>query len=126
MNTEYIIEIEPKVNINVIKETLSRLGIANVKKKILYPSCYLYQDGGKYYIVHFKQLFLLSRKDAYNGICEEDMNRRNAVIYCLYTWGLIDVDLSEIDPHDTKIYVLNFKDKKNWYIKHKFNMFTLD
>lgn len=121
-----LIEISPLVDIAVIKETLSRCGIANKKKKIMYPSCYLYEEFGKYYVAHFKQLFLLTRQDGYNNLCEEDIERRNGIIYCLKSWGLIDVDMNLISPHDKFIFVLPYKEKHAWIINNKFNMNCVD
>jgi hypothetical protein len=121
-----LIEIKPKADIAVIKETLSRCGIANKKRKILYPSCYLYEAFGVYYIAHFKQLFLLTRQDGYNNLCEDDLARRNGIIFCLKNWGLIEVDESLIEPHDKFIYVLPFKEKSQWIINNKFNANSID
>lgn len=121
-----LIEIKPTADIAVIKETLSRCGIANKKKKILYPSCYLYEAFGVYYIAHFKQLFLLTRQDGYNNLCEDDLARRNGIIFCLKNWGLIDIDESLIEPHDKFIFILPFKEKSQWTISNKFNINNVD
>ena len=121
-----LIEVKPTADIAVIRETLSRCGIANKKKKILYPSCYLYEAFGVYYIAHFKQLFLLTRQDGYNNLCEDDLARRNGIIFCLKNWGLIDVDESIIEPHDKFIFVLPFKEKNQWTISNKFNINNVD
>jgi len=120
-----LIEVKLKNLDKVIKETLSRIGIPNKKEKILYPSCYLYEQDGKHYIVHFKKLFMLEREDAYDNMCEEDIERRNAIIYCLKQWGLIEVDESTIEPHNKYVFVLPFKEKKSWQLKHKYNVRTL-
>ena len=120
MNEDELVEVSLKVDPKIIKETLSRLGIPNKREKVLYPSCYLYEKDDKNYIVHFKRLFLLTREDAYDNICEEDILRRNAIIYCLSQWNLIDVDESKIDPHNKFIFVLPHKEKQNWKIRHKF------
>lgn len=121
-----LIEIKPMADIAVIKETLSRCGIANKKKKILYPSCYLYEAFGVYYVAHFKQLFLLTRQDGYNNLCDEDLARRNGIIFCLKNWGLIEVDENIIEPHDRFIFVLPHKEKSQWTISNKFNANTID
>lgn len=121
-----LIEIKPTADIAVIRETLSRCGIANKKKKILYPSCYLYEAFGVYYIAHFKQLFLLTRQDGYNNLCEDDLARRNGIIFCLKNWGLIEVDETLIEPHDKFIFVLPFKEKNQWTISNKFNINNVD
>jgi len=109
----------------VVQETINRIGIANKRKKILYPSCYIYEKDGETYLVHFKQLFAL-RDNGYNNVCEEDIKRRNAVAFCLANWNLIEVDEKEIEPHDTFVFVLPHKEKHEWKISHKVNLFTLN
>lgn len=121
MNELKLTEVKLLVDEKVVNETLQRIGIANKKRKILYPSCYLYQKDNKNYIVHFKELFLLSRAKAYNAICEDDILRKNAIIFCLKNWNLIDVDLETIMPHDKFIFVLSHKNKYDWRISHKIN-----
>lgn len=121
-----LIEVSPIVDIAVIKETLSRIGIANKKAKILYPSCYLYESFGVYYIAHFKQLFLLTRQDGYNNLSIEDINQRNSIIFCLKNWNLIEIENILIEPHDKFVYVLPYKFKHEWKIEHKFNQNTLN
>jgi hypothetical protein len=115
-----LLKIDLKVDKKVVQETLSRMGIANKKNKILYPSCYLYEKNGIFYIAHFKQLFSITRSEGYDNISEEDIIRRNAVVFCLKKWGLIDV-VENITPCDRFIFVLPFNDRTNWIIKHKFN-----
>ena len=110
----------------VIKETCNRCGIANKKKKILYPSCYLYEQDGEFYIAHFKELFLMTRDNGYNNISEEDIKRRNAVIFCLKNWGLIEVDDETIEPHDVFVFVLPHQQKRDWRISHKINLFSIN
>ena len=108
----------------VVQETTNRIGIANKRKQILYPSCYIYEKDGETYLVHFKQLFVL-RDNGYNNVCDEDIKRRNAVAFCLKNWGLIDVEDEEIEPHDIYVFVLPHKEKHEWKISHKVNLFTL-
>lgn len=117
-----LVKITPLVDIKVIKETLSRMGIPNKKKSVLYPSCYLYRNFEDYYIVHFKSMFTLTRSNGYKNLSEEDIERKNSIIFCLKNWGLIDVDEELIKPHDKFVYVLPYKDKSNWKIEHKFNV----
>ena len=115
--------IIPKVDIKVIKETLSRIGIANKKKNILYPTCYLYQNFEEYYIVHFKSMFLLTRPNGYNNISEKDIERKNSIIFCMKNWGLIDIiEDDDIEPHNEFVYVLPYQEKRYWTISHKFNV----
>jgi hypothetical protein len=117
-----LLEIELLVDPKVVIETCTRIGIANKAKKILFPTCYLYQQDSKYYLVHFKELFLVTRDNAYNNICEEDILRKNAIAFCLVNWKLISVDLEKITPYNKFVFVLNHKDKSEWQISHKINL----
>ena len=120
-----LLKIELLVDKKVIQETLNRIGISNKKKKILYPSCYIYEKDDEFYLVHFKQLFTLSRNDAYDNISEQDILRRNSIAFCLKNWGLIEVEDKFIDPHDSYVFVLPHDIKSEWKITHKINLFTL-
>jgi len=123
---ENLLKVKVLVDDKVIKETLNRIGIANKKKKILYPSCYLYECEGRQYIVHFKQMFLLTRDSAYNAICEDDILRRNAIAFCLKNWGLIEVEDVKIEPHNKFVFVLPHNQKMVWKISHKFNFRSIN
>lgn len=125
MNELNLIEVIPKVDDKVIIETLTRIGIGNKVQKVIYPSCYLYKEDGRYYIVHFKELFLLTRENAYNSICEDDVLRKNAVIFCLKNWGLIDIEEEKITPYNKFVFVLPHKEKNDWKISHKINLKAL-
>jgi len=125
MNVENLLEIEVLVDDKVISETCNRIGIANKKRRILYPSCYLYTENDKKYLVHFKQMFLLTRESAYNAMCDDDYLRRNAIAYCLRNWGLIDVKEESIQPYNKFIFVLPHTQKSEWTISHKFNFRSL-
>ena len=124
-----MLEILPKTELSVIEETLSRIGVCDKKNKILYPSCLLYKDiDSKYYIAHFKEMFLIRQtKASYNNISEEDLIKLNSIALLLEDWGLVDVisfdDLDEIET--VYVYVLPHLEKKNWLIKNKFNVRTL-
>jgi len=118
-----LVEIKPLSDIKIIKETLERCGIANKKKNILFPSCYLYQNFEHYYIVHFKELFLISRSNGYNNISEKDLERKNSIIFCLENWGLISIiNKDDIEPHNEYVFVLPYNEKHKWEICHKFNV----
>lgn len=123
MNDLDLIEVNlcEGVSEKILIETLTRIGIADRKNKVLYPSTYLYKDEGKYFICHFKELFLL-RDQGYNNISQEDIKRRNSIVYCLYNWELIDVDLEKIKPYDERVFILSYKEKKEWKIVHKYRM----
>lgn len=112
-------------NDKVVRETCSRIGIASRQEKILTPSCYLIERDGIYYLAHFKQLFVLSG-EGYDNVSETDLLRRNAVAFCLKTWGLIDVVDEDIRPHDTFVFVLSAKDKTEWKINHKVNTYIYE
>ena len=120
-----LLKIDLLVDKKIVQETLNRMGISNKKKKILYPSCYIYEKDNEHYLVHFKQLFTLSRDNAYDNIGEQDIVRRNSIAFCLKNWGLIDIDSKFIEPHNSFVFVLPFEDKDKWTIKHKINLFTL-
>tara|TARA_R100000951_G_scaffold54341_1_gene45723 strand:- start:295 stop:696 length:402 start_codon:yes stop_codon:yes gene_type:complete len=122
LDMEGMVQVGPLVDLKIIKETLSRMGIANKKRKVLYPTCYIYQNFDEFYIVHFKELFLITRPDGYNNLCQEDVERKNSILFCLKTWGLIDVEEMTIQPHDKYIFVLPHEEKHEWQIEHKFNM----
>lgn len=121
MELKNLLEIKLKTDKAVIIESLCRMGIANKDKKIIYPSVYLYEKDGNFYLTHFKQMFSLIRKDAYNNITEDDLERRNAIAFCLKKWGLIDISEEVITPHNMFVFVLPYREKKNWQIFHKFN-----
>lgn len=123
MDVEDLIEVKLRDNVGekVIIETLSRIGICNKRDKILYPSCYLIKRDDRFFIGHFKQLFML-REDGYNNISEQDLERRNSIVFCLWNWGLIDVDEDSIKPHNIFVFILPYGEKKNWTINHKIKM----
>ena len=119
-----MIEVKLKVSDKVIIETLSRCGIANHREKILYPSCYLFVQDDKYYVAHFKEMFIILKSDSYFNFTDSDKERLNAIVYNFSNWELIEkIDDSLIDPHKIKIDIINFTDKKNWKISHKIKYF---
>jgi hypothetical protein len=125
---ENMIEVIPKVDVKVINETLSRIGIANKQDKVLYPSCYLFQNFEKCYIVHFKELFALTRANAYLNISEDDISRKNSIICRLAVWDLIEiVNYEDLQTCDDFVYILSYKEKteNDWKIIHKFNINSL-
>lgn len=117
-----LLEVKPKKNLKIILETLTRIGIAHRRNQVLYPSCYLYEANGRYFLVHFKELYLILREDGYNNLTEQDIARRNAIAFCLENWGLVDVvDQAEIQMRDKHVFVLNRSEKDDWTIEHKIN-----
>lgn len=116
-----MIEIKLKVDELVVVETLSRMGIANKREKILYPSCYLFKkdDSPSTYICHFKEIFS-SKENGFDNVSKDDLARRDSIIFCLNKWGLIElVHPDSLVDHDKFVFVLPFKDKQDWMIKHK-------
>jgi len=106
-----------------VRETLTRIGVASRKEKKLYQSCHILHKQGKYYIVHFKELFALDGKRA--NLTMNDVQRRNRIVQLLADWGLIEiVDVSKITDIAplNQIKVLSFKDKGDWILETKYNI----
>jgi hypothetical protein len=107
-----------------IKETLTRIGVASRKDKKLYQSCHIFHKQGKYYIVHFKEMFAIDGKPS--NFSDEDKGRRNKIIELLQDWGLLKVVDSDTVKTPTvlmsQIKVLNHKEKGEWTLETKYNM----
>ena len=106
-----------------VRETLTRIGVASRKEKKLYQSCHILHKQGKYYIVHFKELFALDGKHA--NLTPNDVQRRNRIARLLSDWGLVSVvkDESVVDIAPlNQIKVLAFKDKSEWVLEQKYNI----
>ncbi len=106
-----------------VRETLSRIGVASRKEKILYQSCHILHKQGRYFIVHFKELFALDGKDA--DFSDNDLQRRNTVAHLLADWGLITILNSEIHQDKAplnQIKVIAFKEKNEWELVQKYNI----
>tara|TARA_B100000575_G_C22554486_1_gene353572 strand:+ start:58 stop:465 length:408 start_codon:yes stop_codon:yes gene_type:complete len=105
-----------------VRETLSRIGVASRKEKTLFQSCHILHKQGKYYIVHFKELFALDGKDT--NLSENDIARRNTISNLLADWGLVDViSKSKVEAAPlSQIKVISFKDKENWKLETKYNI----
>ena len=107
-----------------VKETLSRIGLASKKENTLYQSCHILHKQGKYYIVHFKELFLLDGKTA--DLSEGDIARRNRIINLLDEWELIEqVDLDKTETPEAplnQIKIIPFKEKSNWNLVTKYTI----
>jgi len=107
-----------------IKETLTRIGVASRKDKKLYQSCHIFHKQGKYYIVHFKEMFSIDGKPS--NFSDEDKGRRNKIVSLLEDWGLLKVVESQkikepISPM-SQIKIINHKEKKDWILEAKYNM----
>ena len=124
-NQEMMVEVqlgEPDDFLKV-RETLTRIGVASRKEKKLYQSCHILHKQGRYYIVHFKELFALDGKHA--NLTSNDVQRRNRITQLLSDWGLIEVvnaeSIGDIAPLN-QIKVLSFKDKGDWILEQKYNI----
>ena len=104
-----------------VRETLSRIGVASRKERKLYQSCHILHKQGRYYIVHFKELFALDGKET--NINENDISRRNSIAVLLSDWGLIEI-LGETEPRAplSQIKVISFKEKNEWDLETKYNI----
>lgn len=106
-----------------VRETLTRIGVASRKDNTLYQSCHILHKQGKYYIVHFKELFALDGKQA--DIVDNDIERRNTIAKLLSDWGLVKiVDPSTIQEQApiSQIKVISYKERQNWELKAKYNI----
>ena len=108
-----------------VRETLTRIGVASRKDKTLYQSCHILHKQGKYYIVHFKELFALDGKPT--DISENDLSRRNAIVKLLEDWGLIGVVKKEQVENPPPIFlsqikILSHKEKDGWQLVPKYNI----
>ena len=106
-----------------VRETLTRIGVASRKEKKIYQSCHILHKQGRYFIVHFKELFALDGKHA--NLTVNDVQRRNRIIQLLCDWGLITVlhadKITDIAPLN-QIKVLSYKDKGDWILEQKYNI----
>tara|TARA_Y100000401_G_scaffold22598_1_gene15233 strand:- start:135 stop:548 length:414 start_codon:yes stop_codon:yes gene_type:complete len=104
-----------------IRETLSRIGVASRKEKILYQSCHILHKQGKYYITHFKELFALDGKDT--NLSENDIARRNTIAKLLGDWGLVEIK-GNTEPAAplSQIKIIAFKEKDAWELCTKYNI----
>lgn len=126
ITVESFIEVTLKQNDDFlkVKETLTRIGIASEKNKTLYQSCHILHKKGKYYIVHFKELFALDGRPS--SLTDDDVARRNTIVNLLSDWGLVGL----VDPDKTKepvapmrlIKVIPFKQKNEWQLITKYNI----
>ena len=104
-----------------VRETLTRIGVASRKDKTLFQSCHILHKQGKYFIVHFKELFALDGKDT--NLSENDVARRNTIAKLLGDWGLVDIkgSLEPIAPL-SQIKIISFKEKDEWMLETKYNI----
>ena len=106
-----------------VRETLTRIGVASRKEKKIYQSCHILHKQGRYYLVHFKELFALDGKHA--NLTVNDIQRRNRIVQLLADWGLVEivnVDLIQDIAPLNQIKVLSYKDKGEWILETKYNI----
>ena len=108
-----------------VRETLTRIGVASRKERKIYQSCHILHKQGRYYIVHFKELFALDGKKA--NISLNDIQRRNRIVQLLVDWGLVSIStesqekIKDLAPLN-QIKVLSFKEKGEWTLESKYNI----
>ena len=106
-----------------VRETLTRIGVASRKEKKLYQSCHILNKQGKYYIVHFKELFALDGKKA--NLSLNDVQRRNRIVQLLGDWGLVSINskesIADVAPL-SQIKVLAYREKGDWTLESKYNI----
>ena len=106
-----------------VRETLTRIGVASRKEKKIYQSCHILHKQGRYYLVHFKELFALDGKHA--NLTLNDVQRRNRIAQLLADWGLVSIvdadKIQDIAPLN-QIKVLAFRDKQDWILETKYNI----
>ena len=126
INLDQLVEVTIKEDEDFlkIKETLTRIGVASRKDNKLYQSCHILHKQGKYYIVHFKELFALDGKDT--NFSEEDKFRRNKIASLLKEWGLVDIvredKIASEQAQMNHIKIISHKDKNNWELIAKYNI----
>ncbi len=107
-----------------VRETLTRIGVSSRKEKVLYQSCHILHKQGKYYIVHFKELFALDGKPS--NISENDIQRRNAIANLLEEWGLVKILNPELMKDNIaplhQVKIISFKEKDDWNLITKYNI----
>ena len=133
MSTEIEVQWQPSDMVEVslsepddflkVRETLTRIGVASRKERKLYQSCHILHKQGRYYIVHFKELFALDGKTT--NLTQNDVQRRNRIAQLLSDWGLVSIveaeRVEDIAPLN-QIKVLSFKDKDDWILESKYNI----
>ena len=104
-----------------VRETLSRVGVESRKEKKLYQSCHILHKQGRYFIVHFKELFALDGKDT--NLSANDISRRNTITNLLKDWGLVNIisEIGEVAPL-SQIKILSYAEKNDWVLETKYNI----
>ena len=118
------IELKEQDDFLKVRETITRIGVSSRKEKVLYQSCHILHKQGRYYLVHFKELFLLDNKPS--NLSENDIQRRNAIADLLEEWGLLQI-LNPARMEDNiapihQIKIISFKEKDEWELITKYNI----
>jgi hypothetical protein len=106
-----------------IKETLTRIGVASKKDKVLYQSCHILHKQGHYFIVHFKELFALDGKQA--ELTDNDLERRNVIAKLLSDWGLLKISNPELHTNVaplSQVKIISYREKDEWDLQSKYNI----
>lgn len=107
-----------------VRETLTRIGVSSRRDNTLYQSCHILHKQGRYFIVHFKELFLLDGKKS--NLEENDIHRRNTIAVLLQDWGLVEIHNKEITTNACapmrQIKIISHKDKSEWTLQPKYNI----
>ena len=107
-----------------VRETLTRIGVSSRKEKVLYQSCHILHKQGRYYVVHFKELFALDGKPS--NLSENDIQRRNAIAKLLEEWGLVKILNPKVLENNIaplhQIKIISFKEKDDWQLIAKYNI----
>jgi hypothetical protein len=118
------IELEEEDDFLKVRETLTRIGVSSRKEKTLFQSCHILHKKGKYYIVHFKELFALDGKPT--NFDENDIARRNTIVNLLAEWGLISLADAQQTKDPTvslnQIKIIPYRDKPDWNLESKYNI----
>lgn len=119
------VTLEEKDDFLKVRETLTRIGVASKKDRILYQSCHILHKQGRYYIVHFKELFALDGKET--DLSDNDLSRRNAIANLLEDWGLVKIvdEKSTETPEPiflSQVKIISHKEKKDWQLVPKYNI----
>jgi hypothetical protein len=123
LNTFLEIKLAEKEDFLKVKETLTRMGVASKRDKILYQSCHILHKQGRYYIVHFKELFALDGKPT--DFTHEDCSRRNTIARLLEDWNLIKIinkDIIEDMIPLSQVKIISFKEKEMWVLTSKYSV----
>ena len=104
-----------------VRETLTRIGVASRKEKKIYQSCHILHKQGRYYIVHFKELFALDGKET--NLSDNDIARRNSIAKLLKDWGLVEIKgNTDIVAPLSQIKIISYKEKDEWILETKYNI----